>query len=111
MLKFGFYDSSNGDRAYNADDMSRIFDGIIRDGVYQYCDDHMEITPENDENGFGVNIAAGRAWFNRTWTYVDSPLFLRVDQNHSGATRYDFVALVIDKRASARQNFFVICKG
>ena len=111
MLKFGFYDSNNGDRAYNADDMSRIFDGIIRDGVYQYCDDHMEITPENDENGFGVNIAAGRAWFNRTWTYVDSPLFLRVDQNNSGTTRYDFVALVIDKRASARQNFFVICKG
>ena len=112
MLKFGFYDSKNGDRAYNADDMSRIFDGIIRDGVYQYCDDHMEITPENDENGLGVNIAAGRAWFNRTWTYVDSPLFLRVDQNNSqDDIRYDFVALVIDKRESARQNFFVICQG
>lgn len=112
MLKFGFYDSNNnGDRVYNADDMSRIFDGIILDGVYQYVEDGMAITPENDENGFGINIASGRAWFNHTWTYNDSPLFLRIDPNNSGNPRDDFVALVIDRRPSARRNFFTICKG
>ena len=111
MLTFGFYDSNDGDRVYNADQMGRMFDGIIRDGVFQYYGDALAVTPENDENGFGINIASGRAWFNGTWTYNDSPLFLRLDFNNSGSTRYDFLALVIDKRASARRNFFTICKG
>ena len=30
----GFYNSYNGDRRYNAEQMSAIFDGIINDGVF-----------------------------------------------------------------------------
>ena len=33
-LTFGFYNSLNNDRSYDAVDISRIFDGIINDGVY-----------------------------------------------------------------------------
>ena len=29
----GFFNSENGDRKYNAEQMSAIFDGIIADGV------------------------------------------------------------------------------
>ena len=32
-LTYGFYNSKNGDRKYDAVAMSRMFDGIIRDGV------------------------------------------------------------------------------
>ena len=31
----GFFDSINGDRKYNAEQMSSIFDGIVTDGVFQ----------------------------------------------------------------------------
>lgn len=31
---FGFYNSLNGDRKYNAEQVSSIFDGLISDGVY-----------------------------------------------------------------------------
>ena len=33
-VSYGFYNSLNGDRKYNARHMSMIFDGIIRDGVF-----------------------------------------------------------------------------
>ena len=32
--KSGFFNSVNGDRRYNAEDIGRMFDGIIRDGVF-----------------------------------------------------------------------------
>lgn len=32
--RFGFFDSINKDRRYNATDMGRMFDGLIRDGIY-----------------------------------------------------------------------------
>ena len=30
----GFFNSLNGDRRYNAEQMSSIFDGIINDGIF-----------------------------------------------------------------------------
>ena len=34
MLKYGFYDAVDRDRAYDAEDMGRLFEGIITDGVF-----------------------------------------------------------------------------
>ncbi len=39
-VTFGFYNSVNGDRKYDAIQMSSIFDGIIRDGVFQHLVQH-----------------------------------------------------------------------
>ena len=33
-FKYGFYNSVNGDRRYDAVDFGRIFDGVINDGVF-----------------------------------------------------------------------------
>ena len=35
-VTYGFYNSKNRDRRYDAIQMSSIFDGIIRDGVLQH---------------------------------------------------------------------------
>ena len=32
-FSYGFYNSLNGDRKYDSEDLSRMFDGIIYDGV------------------------------------------------------------------------------
>ena len=32
-LTSGFYNSLDGDRTYNAEQMSELFDGIINDGI------------------------------------------------------------------------------
>ena len=39
----GFFNSENGDRKYNAEQMSAIFDGIIADGVFTTIGDHMAV--------------------------------------------------------------------
>ena len=33
MWSYGFYNSVNGDRLYNAQQMSELFEGLITDGV------------------------------------------------------------------------------
>ena len=38
-LTYGFYNSQNGDRMYDATDISSIFDGIIKDGVFMSIGD------------------------------------------------------------------------
>lgn len=40
-VTYGFYNSRNHDRRYDAIQMSSIFDGIIRDGIYMSIGDHM----------------------------------------------------------------------
>ena len=39
-LTYGFYNSLNGDRKYNAMDISRLFDGLIKDGVFMSIGSH-----------------------------------------------------------------------
>ena len=40
----GFFNSENGDRKYNAEQMSAIFDGIIADGVFTTIGDHLAVS-------------------------------------------------------------------
>ena len=42
-VTYGFYNSINGDRKYNALEMSSIFDGIIVDGVYMSIGDALNV--------------------------------------------------------------------
>ena len=61
----GFFNALNGDRKYNAEEMSSIFDGIIEDGVLQHVGTAMVVTAMDNMN---VYVGIGRAWFNHTWT-------------------------------------------
>ena len=60
----GFFNSVNGDRLYNADQMSRLFEGLITDGVYASVGNKMAVQPNS---GMTIQIATGRGWFGRHW--------------------------------------------
>lgn len=47
-VTYGFYNSKNHDRRYDAIQMSRIFDGIIRDGVLQHYGTAMMVKESED---------------------------------------------------------------
>ena len=68
-LTYGFYNSKNGDRKYDAVAMSRMFDGIIRDGVISAYGKTFEVTVNS---GNKINVDTGRAWFDHTWTLNDT---------------------------------------
>lgn len=76
-VTYGFYNSKDGDRRYDAIQMSSIFDGIIRDGILQHVGTAMMV---KESEAMIVNVGIGRAWFNHTWTLNDALLPLEVPQ-------------------------------
>lgn len=108
MISSGFFDAKNSDRVYNAEQMSSIFDGLIEDGVYKAYLDALKVVPNS---GMSVSVLPGRAWFDHTWTYNDSPLILSVDQAASSTDRIDYVVLDVDSREDYRKNSIIIVKG
>ena len=89
-VTYGFYNSKNGDRRYDAIQMSSIFDGIIRDGVFQHIGTAMMV---EESEGMTVNVGIGRAWFNHTWTLNDAPLPLTVPLSEVILNRIDAIVL------------------
>lgn len=107
-VTYGFYNSKNQDRRYDAIQMSSIFDGIIRDGILQHVGTAMMV---NASTGMMVNVGIGRAWFNHTWTLNDALLPLTVPQSEVILNRIDAVVLEVDSRESVRANAIKIIKG
>ena len=107
-VTYGFYDSLNGDRKYNAKQISEIFDGIIRDGVFMSIGDALAVSAGG---GMSVIVGTGRAWFNHTWTYNDAPLILQVDQSEIALNRVDTVVLEVNSNIDVRANTIKIVKG
>lgn len=107
-VTYGFYNSKNHDRRYDAIQMSRIFDGIIRDGVLQHYGTAMMV---KESEGMMVNVGIGRAWFNHTWTLNDALLPLTLPLSEVILNRIDAIVLEVDARESVRANSIKIIKG
>lgn len=107
-VTYGFYNSKNGDRRYDAIQMSSIFDGIILDGVFQHIGTAMMV---EESEGMVVNVGIGKAWFNHTWTLNDAPLPLTVPLSELILNRIDAVVLDIYSNESVRENSIKIVKG
>lgn len=107
-LTYGFYNSLNGDRKYNARHMSEIFDGIINDGVFMSVGTALMVTANG---GMNINIGIGRAWFNHTWTYNDAIEPRVIEVSEIVLNRIDIVVLEINATDSIRSNSIKIIKG
>lgn len=109
-VTYGFYNSLSGDRKYNAEQMSSIFDGIIQDGVLQHVGSKLVVTA-SDPNALTVNVGTGRAWFDHTWTLNDAVLVLEIPTPESLLNRYDAVVLETDSSSDVRANSIKIVEG
>ena len=65
-LTGGFFNSKDHDRRYNAETISRLFDGIIEDGVYETYGDKFIVC---QASGMDVTIGSARAWFDHCWIH------------------------------------------
>lgn len=107
-LTYGFFNSVNHDRTYDAVQMSSIFDGIIEDGVFQTIGSRFAVSATS---GMGITVGSGRAWFDHTWTYNDSALSLTVPAASALLPRIDAVVLEINSDVSVRANSIKIVSG
>lgn len=107
-VTYGFFNSMSGDRKYSAEQFGSIFDGVIKDGIYQAIGQHFAVAPGT---GLQVLVRSGRAWFNHTWTYNDADYPLAIAAADKSLKRLDLVILEIDARNEVRKNSFKIVKG
>lgn len=108
-VSYGFYNSVNGDRKYNAEEFGSIFDGVIRDGIYMSIGDRFAVKVA--ATGDAITVGTGRAWFNKTWTLNDSILTIPVLASDVLFDRLDIVVLEIDTSNAVRANSIKIVQG
>lgn len=109
-LTYGFYNSQNSDRRYNAEQMAAIFDCLINDGIQENVGNCLMLA--NVSGALQITVQSGRAWYNSTWTYNDAEYVLNVDSvTASGYKRIDAVCLCVNKNTNVRANSLVIVKG
>lgn len=104
----GFFNSLNGDRKYNAAQMSAIFDGLIIDGVFASIGTAFAV---NAVGGLTVNVGIGKAWFDHTWTVNDSILPMTAPEAEVLLDRIDAVVLEVNGTESVRENTIKFVKG
>lgn len=104
----GFFNSLNGDRKYNAAQMSAIFDGLIIDGVFASIGTAFAVKAAG---GLTVNVGVGKAWFDHTWTVNDSILPMTAPEAEVLLDRIDAVVLEVNGMESVRENTIKFVKG
>lgn len=109
MVSFGFFNSSNGDRRYSSEDISRIFSFLITDGVLMTYGDKFFTTPST--SNLGVILGTGWAWFNHTWTMSDAKIPFALSEADPSLDRIDTIYLKVDARSLGRVNSLGLLEG
>ena len=76
MIRSGFFNSKNHDRLYYNSDMSRLFNSLINDGVFQNIGNKFIA---KTGTGMQVIIQSGMAYFNSTWIFNDTDYIQAID--------------------------------
>ncbi|WMJ87798.1 hypothetical protein [Anaerocolumna sp. MB42-C2] len=61
MERSGFFNSSSGDRVYDATDFAAYFGSLVSNGIFYANTTNLQVTPVT---GMIVSIATGSAWIN-----------------------------------------------
>lgn len=106
-ITYGFFNSVNGDRVYNADTISRMFRGLLSDGVYQGLDGGFAVTAAG--TGRFLNIASGRAIVDDRWVENDAAILVELAAANALLDRID--AIILRKSTVTRDVTLQILTG
>lgn len=108
-VKFGFFDSLNSDRLYNANDINTFFEGVFSDGVFEFVGGALAV--EHSPGTMNVLVNTGRAWFNNLWLRNTSTLTLAIGPSSLIHPRKDLVVLEFDSSITVRENSIKVLTG
>ena len=92
-ITYGFFNSLDGDRMYNADQMSKYFKGLVSDGVYEGVGGALQVIAGS---GMNVNVKTGRAIIDCKWLDSDAVTTLAISAAHVTLNRYTAVIVRLD---------------
>ena len=105
---YGFFDSINGDRTYNADQISEYFLKLISNGVFATPSNSMQVTATS---GLNVKVSAGWGFINCKWIKNDNDYALQLDTADTSFARIDRVVLHLDTTSTHRYITIEVKKG
>lgn len=94
-ITYGYFDSINGDRKYNADQMSEYFDGIVSDGVFQSVGGALAVSAQSTPD-MSVKVVSGRAIINSKWIKNDADIILPITAASTAYARITSVVVQLD---------------
>lgn len=107
-VTYGFFNSINGDRTYNADQISEYFLKLISNGVFATPATAMQVTATT---GLVVKVSAGWGFINCKFVKNDSDLYLQIDEADITFDRIDRVVMKLDTSAEHRNISIEVKKG
>ena len=90
MEKSGFFNSSGGDRVYNATDFSAYFGDLVSNGIFYKTADNLKVTAAI---GMNITVQPGSGWINGYHYQNTSPLELPITTANGVNPRIDRVVL------------------
>ena len=99
MLNYSFFNSvidqeGNPDRPFDANDFSKYFGTLIKNGVFPNPSTNFQI--QGDQGNMSVKAERGLAWIEGHLRYDDSVFILNIDPADSVLDRIDRVVLRLD---------------
>ena len=95
-ITYGFFNSVDGDRKYNAEQMSTYFDGLVSDGIYQSVGGKFYVSAGA---GLSVSVSTGRALIECHWLKNDNVLTITLDSADVQNDRKDLIVIKLDYSA------------
>lgn len=90
MEKSGFFNSSGGDRVYNATDFAAYFGDLVSNGIFYKTADNLKVTAAI---GMNITVQPGSGWINGYHYQNTSPLELPIATANGVNPRIDRVVL------------------
>ena len=90
MEKSGFFNSSGGDRTYNAADFASYFGNLVSNGIFTKTADSLKVSAAS---GMNIQIQSGSAWIDGYCYENTEPLVMAVPTADGINPRIDRVVL------------------
>lgn len=99
MLNYSFFNAildaeGNPDRAFDANDFSKYFGTLIKNGIFPNPSSNFQI--QGDQGNMSVKAERGLAWIEGHLRYDDSVFILNIDPADSVLDRIDRIVLRLD---------------
>lgn len=107
-LESGFFNSANGDRLYNADDMSRYFENIMSSGIFQRITDCFKVSAGS---GMTLTVAPGAGLINCRWFRAETAESVTIPTANAVLPRFDVVAARLDTSDAVRAITLTVISG
>ena len=107
-MRSGFFNSIDGDRKYDADDISNYFLKLISNGVFATPANSMQIQAAT---GMRVKVTPGWAFINCKWLRLDNDHYITLDKADVKYNRVDRIVLRLDPSDDVRAITIQVKKG